>query len=363
MKPAGENSVICNRNPMQVTYDVTKKKKTLNRMKKTLLIIALMIVLINRGFAQDDDFVPSGSGFATIFANFHQGVTDASSDESAFELVRGYLGYEYNFSPNFYAKINLDIGSPEDLSEYAKSRRYAYFKNAYLRYSEGKLKVEFGLIGLKQFKQMEKVWERRYLMKTLADENKLGASADLGMNINYTISDVWDIDFTIANGEGYNNVQSDGVFKYAVGTSIQFLENFSSRLYYDITSDNISQSTYHAFLSYDFNGKANLAGEGIYRKNDGWDKGYNRYGFSLYGKYNINKRYQLFARYDKISSNKLDGEETPWNLSDDGSALVAGLQFQPIKNIKFALNYQDWVPYAANADNKAFIYLNLEVKL
>nr|WP_319998198.1 porin [uncultured Draconibacterium sp.] len=332
-------------------------------MKKTLLIIVLMIVLINRGFAQDDDFVPSGSGFATIFANFHQGVTDASSDESAFELVRGYLGYEYNFSPNFYAKINLDIGSPEDLSEYAKSRRYAYFKNAYLRYSEGKLKVEFGLIGLKQFKQMEKVWERRYLMKTLADENKLGASADLGMNINYTISDVWDIDFTIANGEGYNNVQSDGVFKYAVGTSIQFLENFSSRLYYDITSDNISQSTYHAFLSYDFNGKANLAGEGIYRKNDSWNEGYNRYGFSLYGKYNINKRYQLFARYDKISSNKLDGEETPWNLSDDGSALVAGLQFQPIKNIKFALNYQDWVPYAANADNKAFIYLNLEVKL
>ncbi len=332
-------------------------------MKKTLLIIALMVVLINRGFTQDDEFVPSGSGFATIFANFHQGITDASSDESAFELVRGYLGYEYNFSPNFYAKINLDIGSPEDLSEYAKARRYAYFKNAFLRYSEGKFKVEFGLIGLKQFKLMETVWERRYMMKTLADENKLGASADLGMNINYKFSKNWDVDFTMMNGEGYNNIQTDGVFKYAVGTTIKFPKNFTSRLYYDMTNDDILQSTYHAFISYDFNGKANLAGEGIYRQNDGWDENYDRYGFSLYGKYNLNEKYQLFARFDKMSSNKLDGEENPWNLSDDGSALVAGVQFQPIKNIKFALNYQDWVPYAANADTKAFIYLNLEVKL
>ncbi|WP_347838998.1 porin [uncultured Draconibacterium sp.] len=332
-------------------------------MKRVFTIITLMVVLINQGFAQDDEFVPSGSGFATIFANFHQGVTNASSDESAFELVRGYLGYEYNFSPNFYAKINLDIGSPEDLSDYAKERRYAYFKNAYLRYTEGKLQVEFGLIGLKQFKQMEKVWERRYLMKTFADEYKLGSSADLGVNFNYKVSDSWDVDFTIMNGEGYNNIQTDGIFKYALGTTIKLPKNFTSRFYYDMTNDEVVQSTYHIFISYDFNGKANLGGEGIYRENDDWDEGYERYGYSLYGKYNLNKKYQLFARYDVISSNKVEGEENPWNLAKDGSALVAGIQFTPIKNIKFALNYHDWVPYAANAKTDAFIYLNLEVKL
>jgi hypothetical protein len=314
--------------------------------------------------AQDKVFNSSGLGFALIYANYHHGITEAAANESAFELVRGYLGYEYNFSPNFYAKINLDIGSPEDLSEYAKERRYAYFKNAYLRYSLNDIKIEFGLIGLKQFKLMEQIWERRYLMKTLADEYKLGYSADLGANINYKFSNVWDADFTITNGEGYNNIQTDGIFKYALGTTIKLPRNFTSRLYYDFTKNDLTQSTYQIFISYDFSGKANLAGEGIYRTNDGWDEAHERFGYSIYGKYNLkDERIQLFARYDWISSNKLEGEKNPWNLAQDGSAIKAGIQFKPIKQIKMALNYHDWVPYAANGETKSFIYLDLEVKM
>jgi len=331
---------------------------------KKLLTVALILLALFHGFSQNEEFKASGSAFALIFANYHQGITDAASQESAFELVRGYIGYEYNFSPNFYAKINLDIGSPEDLSEFAKERRYAYFKNAYLRYTKNKIKVEFGLIGLKQFKLMEQVWERRYLMKTLADEYKLGSSADLGANLNYTFSDVWDADFTIMNGEGYNNIQTDGIFKYALGTTLKLPENFTSRLHYDFTYNERLQSTYHIFISYDFSGKANLGGEGIYRTNDGWNDGRERFGYSLYGKYNLkNERFQLFARYDWISSNRLDQEENPWNLSNDGSAIKAGIQFTPIKNIKMALNYHDWVPYAANGETKGFIFLDLEVKM
>ncbi len=332
-------------------------------MKKTLLL-ALTILLTCPVFSQDNDsFKPSGTPFAVIFANFHQGITDAASDESAFELVRGYIGYEYNFSPNFYAKVNLDIGSPEDLSEYSKERRYAYFKNAFLRYSEGKLRLEFGLISLKEYKLVEQVWERRYLMKTLADEYSIGTSADLGMNFSYKFSPHIDADFTIMNGEGYNNVQTDGIFKYALGTTIKFPKNLTSRLYYDFTNDDILQSTYHIFISYDFNGKANVATEALYRKNEKWKEEQDRYGISIFAKYNITTQYQIFARFDKIASNKLDGEENPWNLAKDGTALVAGIQYEPIKKIKMALNYHDWVPYAANGETKAFIFLNLEVKL
>ena len=331
-------------------------------MKKTLLATLLLFYYL-AGYSQDQTFQPSGSAFATIFANFHQGITDAASGESAFELVRGYLGYEYNLSPNFYAKINLDIGSPEDLSDYAKARRYAYFKNAYLRYSQSNLQVEFGLIGLKEYKLMESVWERRYLMKTLADEYSIGSSADLGMNINYTISDNWDADFTIMNGEGYNNIQTDGIFKYAIGTTIKLPRNFTSRIYYDFTNEEVLQTTWHVFTSYDFNGKANIAGEALYRSNEKGNDGHDRYGFSVFAKYNIKEKYQLFARFDKMASNKLEGEDIPWNLSKDGSALVAGIQYRPINKIKVALNYHDWVPYAANAEKKAFIYLDLEVKL
>jgi hypothetical protein len=331
---------------------------------KQIILFSLFIFVIGTVSSQVNDFEPSGSGFGVIFANYHQGLNDVSRSESAFELVRGYLGYEYNFSPNLYAKINLDIGSPEDLSDFAKERRYAYFKNAYLRYTQNKLSLEFGLIGLKQFKLMEQIWERRYLMKTLADEYKLGSSADLGVNIHYNLSSVWNIDFTIMNGEGYNNIQTDGIFKYALGSTIKLPKNFTSRLYYDFTNNEILQSTYHVFVSYDFNGKANIAGEGIYRDNDGWDENHKRYGYSLYGKYTLkDNRFQLFARYDWIASNVLEGEQNPWNLSNDGSAIKAGIQFKPIKNIKMALNYHDWVPYASNAETKAFVYLDVEIKM
>jgi len=331
-------------------------------MKKTLLL-ALAVYAFLGASSQDETFQPYGNPFAVIYANFHQGITEASSSESAFELVRGYIGYEYTFSPNFYAKINLDIGSPEDLSEYAKARRYAYFKNAFLRYKQDRLEVEFGLISLREYKLMEQVWERRYMMKTLADEYSIGSSADLGMNLNYKITGFWDVDFTIMNGEGYNNVQTDGIFKYAIGSTFKLPKNLTTRLYYDFTSDDVMQSTYHGFISYDFKGKANIAGEALYRTNEKWKEEQDRYGYSVYGKYNINPKYQVFARFDRMASNKLEGESSPWNLASDGSALVAGIQFQPIKNIKIALDYHDWVPYAANGSTKSFIYLDLEVKL
>ena len=258
------------------------------------------------------------------------GILGDATDEAAFELVRGYIGYEHSFSPEFYAKINLDIGSPDDLSPYSKLRRYAYFKNAFLRYSKNKFDVDFGLISLRQFKLQEKIWERRYLMKTLADEYKLGSSADLGVNFHYAFSKIIGADFTIMNGEGYNNIQADDIFKYGIGSTIKFPKNFTSRIYYDFSVNKIIESSLLFFSSYDFRGKWNIAGEFIYRWNDGWDKSHNIFGMSLYGKYNIDKKFQLFARYDKIESNIPGGQTNPWHLPEDGSALVAGLQYNPV---------------------------------
>jgi hypothetical protein len=330
------------------------------KFKKLSFFLLLLPHLI---FAQESEFVPSGKPLATIYANFHRGFTGSATDEAAFELVRGYIGYEYNFSPEFYAKINIDVGSPDDLSPFSRIRRYAYFKNAFLRYSQQKLEIEFGLISLKQFKLQEKIWERRYLMKTLADEYRLGSSADLGLNVHYKFSETIDADFTMMNGEGYNSQQMDDVFKYSVGSTFRFPRNFTSRVVYDIMHDKISETTMLFFTSYDFRSKWNLAGEVVYRQNNGWKAGNSILAFSFYGKYNLNEKYQLFARYDKIESNILEGETLPWRLANDGTALITGIQFRPIKNLSMALNYHDWYPWAANMQGGGFIFLDFEVKM
>jgi len=314
-------------------------------------------------FAQGNEFVPSGKAFALIFANFHRGITGSAADEAAFELNRAYIGYEYSFSPEFYAKINVDVGSPNDLSPLSKIRRYAYFKNAFLRYTQKKAEVEFGLISLKQFKLQEDIWERRYLMEVLADEYNFGASADLGANFHYSISKTIDADFTIMNGEGYTSLQMDDIFKYSVGSTIRLPRNFTSRVVYDWMLNGNSETNFLIFTSYDFRNIWNLAAEYIIRRNNGYVDNQDRQGFSVYGKYNINSKYQLFARYDIVASNVLDGETNPWNLAKDGTALVGGIQFSPIKNIKMALNYHDWYPRAGNMEGGGFIYFDLEVKM
>lgn len=330
---------------------------------KTKFIIVLFLFTTIQALPQEETFEPSGKPFVTIFANFHRGITGSATDEAAFELVRGYLGYEYFFSPDWYAKINVDVGSPDDLSPVSKIRRYAYFKNAYLRYTQQKLEIEFGLISLKQFKLQESVWERRYLMKTLADEYRLGSSADLGVNFHYAFSEKIDADFTIMNGEGYSSLQMDDVFKYSLGSTFRFPRNFTSRIVYDIMHSEISETTLLLFSSYDFRSKWNIAGEFVIRQNEGWMANHDIYAFSVFGKYNLNERYQLFARFDKIKSNILEGETLPWHLANDGTALVAGIQFRPMKKITMALNYHDWYPWAANMEGGGFIFFDLEVKI
>jgi hypothetical protein len=328
-----------------------------NNLITTFLLLPLF------SWAQDNEYKPSGKPFATIYANFHKGITGSALDEAAFELVRGYIGYEYILSAEFYAKINVDVGSPDDLSPISKIRRYAYFKNAFLRYTKQNFEVDFGLITLKQFKLQEDIWERRYLMKTIADEHRLGSSADLGVNIFYSFSEKIDADFTVMNGEGYSSLQMDDIFKYSLGSTLRFPENFTSRIVYDLMHNGISETTLLLFSSYDFRSKWNIAAEYIIRKNNGWKDHHNINAVSIYGKYKLNEQYQLFARYEIVESNVLDGESLPWHLANDGTALVAGIQFRPINKITMALNYHDWYPRAVNMEGGGFIYVDLEIKM
>jgi hypothetical protein len=165
------------------------------------------------------------------------------------------------------------------------------------------------------------------------------------------------------NGEGYTSLQMDDIFKYSVGSTIRLPRNFTSRVVYDWMRNGNSETNFLIFTSYDFRNIWNLAAEYIIRRNSGYVDNQDRQGFSVYGKYNINSKYQLFARYDIVASNVLEGETNPWNLAKDGTALVGGIQFSPIKNIKMALNYHDWYPRAGNMEGGGFIYFDLEVKM
>jgi len=331
------------------------------RLIKTILLLIFALPLTLFATEKDTTFKIIGKPIARIYANFHNPI--AGKGKSGFEVKRAYLGYNAKLSSNFNAKVVLDIGSPNDQSEYSRLKRYAYFKNAYVGYKKDKLSINFGIISLKQFGFQEKFWGHRYIYKNICDKHGMGSSADLGTSLTYNFLSWLKADITFMNGEGYSSLQSDNTYKGGLGFTVIPYKNFFIRLYGDYTEKNSSQTTIMTFIGYEKAKSFALGLEYNIRQNNNYQSNHNRTAFSGYGWWNFYKKLQFFGRYDIVHSNTPDGFINPWDLQNDGSAIIGGIAFSPIKNIKIALNYQDWYPWAENQSNKSFIYLNLEAKL
>jgi hypothetical protein len=326
-----------------------------------MFVPAALITVLLTGTSLSAQKPDEGQEIIKVYGNYQRGLTDADRS-NAFEIRRVYLGYKQGINEFFTAEAKLDIGSPEDLSQYSLIRRYAYFKTASLTYSKDRLKAWFGLFDMLQFKLQEDFWGYRYLYKSFMDEYKFGPSADIGAGVGYRFSDRLEADLIFSNGEGYKSLQSDNAFKSGVGITLKPADGLKLRLYYDYIHIANYQNTFAGFIGYSRD-NYRFAGEYNLRTNNSFETNHNLTGWSFYGTYVFSEEWEVFARYDKLNSNLTGGSEVPWNLYNDGSAVISGIQYAPVNGIKFALNYQDWIPFAANGANIRYIYLNLEFKI
>lgn len=322
-------------------------------MKKISITFIITLVISNFALAQGtDEFKPSGKTSVKIFSNFHSTFSDGENYE-AFEITRAYFGYGYQFSKNFSGKITLDVGDPG----VGGLQMTAYLKNAMLTYKSNGFTVNFGVISTTQFKIQEKNWGYRYIFKSFQDEYKFGSSADLGISIAYKIDDHLSFDVMISNGEGYKKIQADSSLRYGFGITINPVKELTLRGYYDvIKKDDVNQQSWVFFAGYktkEFSLGAEYNTQLNHKNNDGDDLN----GFSAYATYKLGKKFKVFGRYDDLSS------EDEWNIGKDGSAIIAGFEYAPVKGVKIAPNYQGWNP---DDDSKKFmtgIYMNLEIKI
>ena len=335
------------------------------RIKKHLLLISLLGLPLINLHAQNDTLLsspdyPEGKVFGRIFANVYTGIGHENKS-SAFEVRRAYFGYSANLNEYFSAEVKLDIGSPNDISEYSGIRRYAYFKTAALYYEKNKIYFKFGIIDIDHFDLQETWWGHRYIEKSFQDKHKFGDKADLGASFHYRFSPFISADITMMNGEGYSSLQSDDHFKTGLGVSIYPHKDLIIRVFSDLVNDDFVQSTLSTFLGYKFR-PVTVGLEYNYKFNKNHLPDHDQWGYSSYISYQLNEKFELFGRYDKLMSNIPTEGDQPWNLAEDGSSIISGLEYQPVKGLKIALNYQDWYPYAANLDNQSYIFLNFEVR-
>jgi len=334
------------------------ESETAKFKKSPLIFLVFLLAIVSSVNGQEK---PPGKSIIKVFGNFHKGITE-DDRSTAFEIKRVYLGYKHNIDDHFSAEVKLDIGSPEDLSEYSLIRRYAYFKTASLTYRKNNLTIWSGLFDMRMFKEQESFWGYRYIYKSFQDEYKFGSSADIGVGARYKFNRFLSADLTITNGEGYKNLQADNSYRTGAGLSLYPNENSIFRLYYDFLHNDITQSTYSAFIAYRFE-NFRIGAEYNYEQNYNLINNHDLFGYSIYGTYIFNEKWEVFGRYDKLSSSIDDSENLPWNIYKDGSAIISGIQFHPTAGVKLSLNYKDWYSFAANGPNRSFIFLNIEFKI
>ncbi|MDA3842894.1 MAG: hypothetical protein PF588_00815 [Candidatus Kapabacteria bacterium] len=346
-----------------------------------IFLVYLLIGTLTFGIVsaeEKDSFSPSGKPFAKIFMNYHYDMTADVDGASNFEIKRAYLGYKYSFSSDISAKITMDVGSNmgsnEEGSEYT-----AYLKAAQLDWKiVSPLKLSVGLIGLKQFNDQEKFWGYRFIYKSFQDQHKFGSSADLGANLEIAPMKMLKVNLLVVNGEGYKNVQDEyGTHRIGANVVATPLDGLTLKAYYDMMTakeDNGTEIVDSPTIS-------NLSFFAGYKIKDAFRVGfeYNKLmngkkyssaaedhelnGISAYATYIINKKFEVFGRFDQLSSNTLANADTEWNLEDNGNLILLGLQYSPVKGVKTALNFRTWMHADSDVDASSQIYLNFEYKL
>lgn len=327
-------------------------------MKKTIMLLFIVLGINTIALSQQEssEFKPNGNLLALLFTNFHTSFSDGET-MPAFEITRTYLGYEYNFSKELYAKVVLDVGNPEA----GKLEMTAYLKNAYFQYKKNNFTASFGLISTTQFKVSEKIWGNRYIEKSFQDAYKFNSSADLGINLDYKFSDFISVDFSVINGEGYKQLQSDKLLRPGAGITMNPVKNVTARVFADVMGDVTKQQSLATFLAYTGD-KFTVAGEYNYQQNFGMAEGHDVYGTSFFATYQASDIVKIFGRYDNLASATLDGESDAWQLSKDGQLFMAGLEFSPVKGVKLAPNFRMWNTADEAAPNISYLYLNCELK-
>lgn len=288
----------------------------------------------------DDIGEPKGKAIIQVFTNFHSGF-GTTKNERGFDLDRSYLGYEYALGKGLKVKGVMDIGRSSDVNDF---QRIAYIKNAQLTWTHKNLSINGGLISTKQFGLQEKFWGNRYILKSFQDQYGFGHSADLGVSVDYKFTEWFSADLIMANGEGYKKIQVKDGLLYGAGITFTPVKGLTLRAYGSLNeaADKTGKDMYNlsTFVGYKNNffsigGEYNM----VYHHKNISDNDFQ--GMSVYGSVKLSKTIYLFARYDRLFSNKEINKEKEEN------AVTGGVEFKACKYVKIAPNFR----YSDNAHN------------
>lgn len=324
-------------------------------MRRILLSLVLAVTFYQ--ILNSQTVVNQGKPVTEVFTDFHYNINDTTKC-TGFGVNRAYLGYNYTPEGNFSALIIINIGTPEDLADGAVPKRYGFFREASVIYKKEKLTVHFGMVSTRYADFQQGFWSKRYLGTEYQAAYPYGSVADLGVVIDYQLSDLLKVDLSLLNGKGYSNIQYDNSLKTAFGLTISTPNKVFVRLYGDIMKPKgVVQTTLIMFAGHK-NNLFSVGAEASYKTNLDLINGHDVWGLSATGSIFLNQKSEIFARYDYAASVVVPGEELQWDYIKDNIYFIGGIQQKLSDNLRIALNFRRTNPYNPGQKTTDAIYLN-----
>ncbi len=330
-------------------------------MKRGTCLFALLVLFasisVKLSAQETAEFKPSGKPLFVMFTNLHTTFSD-NKYLTAFEVNRGFLGYDYSFSKQLSGRIIYDATTQ---TVNGKTIMQGYLRSAYLQYDNGVFELKGGLIPSEHLSIVDRLWNYRYIARPLIDISGMIYSADLGLSARYKASDMASFDFSVTNGRGYKDLAADSTFRYSAGITFLPVKDLTLRGYFDLMPEGSAQWTTGFICAYT-GSRFSLGAEFDMQKNHTYNKEHDYSGAAIFGSYILSEKVSLFGRFYEFSSVVPDGETTAWNSLNDNKTLVAGFDYTPVKGVRLAPNMTYIDPDEAGADSKTVVGINVEIK-
>lgn len=296
--------------------------------------------------------------WATIIASYYTTVKGEYKPKSAFEMPTALFGYSATFSDKLKATLIYDVtrttnaikvtdenGNPMNVSYNEGSKYTAFLKMAEIKYSPTSfIDLRIGqLLNTQYLTTQDKFWGYRYIYFTYQEVHRYGNPADFGAQVDIKYGDKFLNQVSVTNGDGpFKSQDENGKFLYSNNIEVYPVKGLILKLYTDYSpkSDTAvlakDKYAFSAFAGYKTD-KFRFAVE--YNKviNYGYRENTDYYGFSTFGSFTINPKISVLLRYDYIN------RSATLNLKK-AHLIIAGLQYQPIKNLLCSVNVRNLNP-------------------
>ena len=363
--------------------------KVRNTLKKIFNVLTFMLVLsmINSAFAADTRVK------GRLYANWNMNLTDGAESANSFNIKRAYVTVKSKLSNYTSVRITTDIKETSAFDGYSIILKYGYI-DWKPEFGHGNLKARFGLQPTLYIDNMNKLWGRRYLEKTVGDVNKFLTTSDLGASAFVKLGKTGYAALQILNGTKYTKVEElnknkdIGLFALLkpfannenlkrsrlLGQAYFGTQNVSLMPGVDVTADSTDMKASqfkHQIISFGgMLGYSNKLDVGFDANFMTKGTGYNdttgvalddlkSSGISLFGTLyfegltesdSFARTLNLFGRFDMLDENT--------DLANDGKSLfIVGLECNPTKGFKTSLNFRS-TSFEDNSNSESELFIN-----